>query len=104
VRPSCFRLVDAMPDSTPSDDLQNELANLLARSRKLRCESDALEAEVQRVAGLIAEDALRSRDKMVMGSMDGGPAPLDDSRPSSVGERAQIQGAADSVDPLTGSR
>jgi hypothetical protein len=93
-----------MPEPTLSDDLQDELAKLLARSRKLRRETDELEGELQRVASLIAEDALRSRAKLVMGSLDGGPERTEAGRPFPLDEPPPIRGGADPVDPLAPSR
>jgi hypothetical protein len=60
-----------VPESSPSDDLQNDLQKLLAKSRKLRAQADELDVEIERVSKLIQKSRGDEANELVMGSLLG---------------------------------
>src|SRR3954470_6382826 len=67
-----------MSEPSASDDLQQELQKLLAKSRKMHVQSRELAAEIERVAKLIAESTggTQGRQDLVMGSLVGDIPPI----------------------------
>jgi hypothetical protein len=77
-------------EEDPSDDLSNELAKLLSKSRRLRAKSSELEAEIARVTQLIKETH-QERNTMSLGSLAGDILPA-----------VNAAGAIESTEPLAG--